>query len=98
MWLIETGCGRDLVAKAHAMMLKKWIRKAERPIAFATANGKAEADQILDVFVKEFGQSIKPCILDSTPDVISVGVRCMKHGFPSCGHAGRRHISPCQMA
>eukprot|EP00969_Alexandrium_andersonii_P042417 1861308-Alexandrium_andersonii.AAC.1 len=32
MWLIDAGCGRDLVAKAHAVMLKKWIRKAERPI------------------------------------------------------------------
>eukprot|EP00969_Alexandrium_andersonii_P135204 5980880-Alexandrium_andersonii.AAC.1 len=79
MWLIDTGCGHDLVAKAHAMMLKKWVRQAERPIAFATANGKAEADQIHDVFVEEFGQSIKPYILDSTPDVISVGMRYVKH-------------------
>eukprot|EP00969_Alexandrium_andersonii_P248932 11001216-Alexandrium_andersonii.AAC.1 len=63
------------------MMLNKWIRKAERPISFATANGNAEADQILDVFVEEFGQSIKPYIADSTPDVIFVGMRCMKHGF-----------------
>eukprot|EP00969_Alexandrium_andersonii_P003458 149018-Alexandrium_andersonii.AAC.1 len=25
MWLIDAGCGRDLVAKPHALMLKRWI-------------------------------------------------------------------------
>eukprot|EP00969_Alexandrium_andersonii_P123866 5474012-Alexandrium_andersonii.AAC.1 len=68
MWLIDTGCGHDLVTKPHARMLKRWIRKAEKPIAFATANGNAEAEQILEVFVEEFGQTIKPYILGSTPD------------------------------
>eukprot|EP00975_Prorocentrum_lima_P051756 10840085-Prorocentrum_lima.AAC.1 len=48
MWLIDTGCGHDLVTKPHALMLKRWIRQAEKPIAFATANGNAEADQILE--------------------------------------------------
>eukprot|EP00969_Alexandrium_andersonii_P013989 609935-Alexandrium_andersonii.AAC.1 len=81
MWLIDTGCGHDLVTKANAQILKRWIRKAEKPIEFATANGNAEADEILEVFIEEFGQTIKPYILESTPDVISVGVRCMKHGF-----------------
>eukprot|EP00969_Alexandrium_andersonii_P137164 6067181-Alexandrium_andersonii.AAC.1 len=32
MWLIDTGCGHDLVAKPHALMLERWIRKAGKPI------------------------------------------------------------------
>eukprot|EP00969_Alexandrium_andersonii_P103295 4558479-Alexandrium_andersonii.AAC.1 len=32
MWLIDTGCGHDLVTMPHALMLKRWIRKAEKPI------------------------------------------------------------------
>eukprot|EP00969_Alexandrium_andersonii_P065607 2891223-Alexandrium_andersonii.AAC.1 len=36
-----------------AMMLKRWIRQAERPIEFAAANGDAEAGQVLDVFAEE---------------------------------------------
>eukprot|EP00969_Alexandrium_andersonii_P117692 5205950-Alexandrium_andersonii.AAC.1 len=74
MWLIDAGCGHDLVTNPHALMLKRWIRQAEMPIALATANGSAEADQILEAFVEEFGQTIKPYILDSTPVVISVGM------------------------
>eukprot|EP00969_Alexandrium_andersonii_P093716 4139884-Alexandrium_andersonii.AAC.1 len=57
MWLIDTGCGHDLVAKPHALMPKRFIRRSEKPIAFATANGNTEADEILEVFVEEFGQT-----------------------------------------
>eukprot|EP00969_Alexandrium_andersonii_P109442 4828599-Alexandrium_andersonii.AAC.1 len=32
MWLIDAGCGHDLVAKARAVMPTKWIGKAERPL------------------------------------------------------------------
>eukprot|EP00969_Alexandrium_andersonii_P254378 11242601-Alexandrium_andersonii.AAC.1 len=48
MRLVDAGCGHDLVTKAHATMLRRFIRRAGKPIAFATANGNAEADQILE--------------------------------------------------
>ena len=33
------------------------------------------------MFIKEFDQEIEPYILENTPDVISVGMRCMRYGF-----------------
>eukprot|EP00969_Alexandrium_andersonii_P064163 2825962-Alexandrium_andersonii.AAC.1 len=32
MWLVDAGCGHDLVAKPRALMLKRWIRMAEKPV------------------------------------------------------------------
>eukprot|EP00969_Alexandrium_andersonii_P230433 10176200-Alexandrium_andersonii.AAC.1 len=48
---------------------------------FSTAGGPADADEVVQLFIEEFGQTVEPYILESTPDVISVGMRCVRHGF-----------------
>ena len=81
LWLVDTGCGFDLVSREHARALKRWIKRASKPVQFATANGTTDATEVLELFIDEFNQEIEPYILESTPDVISVGMRCMKYGF-----------------
>ena len=80
LWLVDTGCGHDLISKADIAKLKKFIRQAERPITFITANGQTYANEVVDVFLQEFGDKISPYILNNTPAVVSVGFRCMEMG------------------
>ena len=82
MWLADTGCGRAIVYRSNARMLKTWNRFATRPISFSTANGATDASEILELCVEEFGEDL-PYIMESTLGVISAGKRCMKHVLPS---------------
>ena len=81
LWLVDTGCGHDLVSREHARALKRGVKRASKPIQFATANGSTDATEVLELFINEFNQEIEPYILENSPDVISVGMRCMKYGF-----------------
>ena len=81
-WLVDTGCGYDLVARSHIESMKKWVRKAVKSKSFQTASGKTTADQVARMTVSEFGEEIAPYMLDSTPAVLSVGYRCMNLGYP----------------
>ena len=55
LWLIDTGCGHDLVARNELKGLRKLIRDADVPLNFFTANGEVPATEAVDLFVKEFG-------------------------------------------
>eukprot|EP00969_Alexandrium_andersonii_P202110 8930799-Alexandrium_andersonii.AAC.1 len=55
LWLIDTGCGHDLVSREHANQMNRWIRRAAEPIQFSTANGLTQAEEVLPVFVRELG-------------------------------------------
>ena len=44
------------------------------------SNGPVDVDEVLHMLVKELGTSIEPYILRRTPEVLSVGMRCMHHG------------------
>ena len=89
MWLADTGCGHDLIQRAELTKLKRWIRRAARPITFITANGRTQAKDVVDLFVKEFGETISPFVLESTPAVVSVGFRCMELGYTFIWPPGR---------
>ena len=81
MWLIDTGCGHDLVARRELKGLKRLIRQAGIPLNFSTANGEVPASECADLFVKELNETVEPYVLESTPAVLSVGMRCMKMGY-----------------
>ena len=75
LWLVDTGCGNDLISKTVVRGLRRFVRKAAKPITFITANGKTQATEIINLSVNEFNENIQPYILDSTPAVVSVGFR-----------------------
>ena len=81
LWLIDTGCGHDLVSRKEIAAVKDMVRKAQHTIILHTANGKVVARDAIDMFVKELGQNVEPYVLDTTPAVLSVGLRCMEMGF-----------------
>ena len=80
-WLVDTGCGYDLVDKSDVEALAAGIKKAARSITFDTAGGAVPADKTLELFVKEINASIDAFVLDSTPNVLSVGKRCETEGW-----------------
>eukprot|EP00969_Alexandrium_andersonii_P055683 2454350-Alexandrium_andersonii.AAC.1 len=44
-WLVDTGCGYDLISRPRAQVLKRCIRRAMNPMQFSTAGGPADADE-----------------------------------------------------
>ena len=44
-------------------------------------HGSTRADEVADVTVDALHQDFTPYILDETPPVLSVGVRCMEQGY-----------------
>ena len=50
------------------------------PMLLATANDLAQGDKVVSQQVGEFGDVEELYVLDSTPDVLSIGRRCVKDG------------------
>ena len=89
-WLVDTGCPVDLVCrkslpenfeeKGHE------LKEASEPLQLETANGVKKVDQTVSMQIATLndtypGGVVNPYLLDSTPDVLSVGSRCVKEGF-----------------
>ncbi|WP_288992891.1 hypothetical protein [uncultured Marinobacter sp.] len=80
-WLMDTGCGHDLVGKRDLKNVLVKLSNAISPLTFNTANGKTRATEQAPLFCSELKENIKPYVLESTPPVLSVGKRCMEMGY-----------------
>ena len=78
MWLVDTGCGYDLVSKREVALMKRFAIKAKHTITFHTANGPTVTENVANVYVKELSENIAPYILYNTHPV---GYRCMELGY-----------------
>ena len=85
------------LSKQEVAQVKEWVRQSARAIVLHTANNRVDAREAIDMLVKELNEWIEPCVLGSTPPVLSVGMRCMEHGYSFVWLAGRRpyFILPC---
>ena len=79
-WLMDTGCGHDLIGRAKAKSLGVDIVKDDDEIVFQTANGSTTSD-VAKIVVDELDETGEPRVLDETPTVLSIGRRCMKMGY-----------------
>eukprot|EP00974_Lingulodinium_polyedra_P095124 9218717-Lingulodinium_polyedra.AAC.1 len=68
MWLMDTGCGHDLITRSDANKMNEFIRKASTSVNFNTANGSAKGTDVVDLFVEEFGANVEPYVFNSTPN------------------------------
>ncbi len=80
-WLIDTGCGHDLVGVEEVKALKRMFKAAGIPVSFQTANGVTQTREVIELYVDELGETIEPYIMASTPGVLSVGMRCNQFGY-----------------
>ena len=81
MWLVDTGCGYDLVSQREVALMKRFVEKAKRTITFHIANGPTVTEDVANVYVKDQDSHISPYMLNNTPPVLTVGYRCMEMGY-----------------
>ena len=80
-WLMDTGCGHDLIGKSKAASLGVDIVQDKDKIVFQTANGTTSTADSIKYYVNELKETVQPFVLDETPTVLSIGRRCMKMGY-----------------
>ena len=80
-WLMDTGCGHDLIGRAKAKSLGVDIVKDDDKIVFQTAKGSISMSDVAKIVVDELDETAEPHVLDETHTVLSVGRRCMKVGY-----------------
>ena len=91
-FIIDTGCGFNLIAAryvedAHAMGK---IKRLPNPIALNTAGGLSKALGTVSVACPQMpGGSFECLVMPETPSVISVGERCLDHGYSFHWPAGK---------
>ena len=80
--MLDTGCKYDLTTRASVPLHQHdRIYRAPAPIILATANGLSSGEKIVQQQIGELGEVAEPYILDSTPDVLSIGRRCVEDGY-----------------
>ena len=77
---MDSGTPLDIVNVASIAGHRSKVRKIER-IVMDTANGHNVADKGIDLVVELLGQNILPYVLDSSPNVLSLGRRCVVDGY-----------------
>ena len=80
-WIMDTGSGLDLVAYSDIVHVAKHMEEAKLPVNFNTANGGTRGDQVLRASMPSLKEEIQPYVLENTPAVLSVGLRCKQYGY-----------------
>ena len=81
MWLMDVGCGSDLISAVRASKLKTRPAKADEQITFATTNGNVSSERAALTCNSEMGCDIDAQILPETPSVLSIGRCCISEGY-----------------
>ncbi len=72
IWLVDTGCGHDLIGKNEVVSSGGVCRPAKESLMFSTANGKAVAQEHASHQSTELDADVDAYVLDSARGVISV--------------------------
>ncbi|MFM7990454.1 MAG: hypothetical protein ACKPKO_65165, partial [Candidatus Fonsibacter sp.] len=88
-WLIDTGCGHDLLYKHEVAPYKDFFQKAKSPVVFHTANGSTTANNVARIHVTDLNENITPYVMANSPPVLTVGHRCMNKGYSLIWPSGK---------
>ena len=77
LWLVDTGCGHDLVSRTNVKLSGGETRRLEKSVIFQTANGDTPSTHVAPISFQELNETIEPYVLKEAPSVISVGDRTM---------------------
>ena len=81
-WLADTGCPADLVSeKTLPKDAAACIEVAAVEQNFDTANGELKADRTVRMQIEGLDDDCDLYVLADTPDVISIGRRCVQLGY-----------------
>ena len=80
---MDTGCGFDLAKKSHLERcgLGKSIRKTGLKVTLNTPAGPQKVKYEAPISIASLKEEVPVIVLDSTPDVLSIGRRCVEDGY-----------------
>ena len=81
-WIGDTGCGHDLIAQRWVVDSEKGcIVPVDVPPQFSGVGGCMTAKMKLPLMSQALQTVVEPYVLPATPDVLSIGRRCVKSGW-----------------
>ena len=80
-WIMDTGCGTDLISQDDADRCVPETFHQGKSLAFNTAGGPAKTRLRAYMRVAEIEQTIPVSVLPHTPAVLTIGRRCMHEGY-----------------
>lgn len=81
VWLMDTGCGHDLLGRAKAKFLGVDTTPENDEIVFQSRNGITSTSHTAKCYVEELKETVQPFVLEETPPVLSIGCWCMIIGL-----------------
>ncbi len=80
-WLMDTGCKHDLTTRdAIPYCQLGMITKSLNPVLLSTAD-IISSDMIVPQQIGALGVDAEPYVLEQSPDVLSIGRRCVQDGY-----------------
>lgn len=80
-WLMDTGCGYDLVQKSHVQHLARHVWPSSYAVTLNTASRPHAVEEEIALRVPQLSEDIEALVLPSAPDVLSIGKRVMEYGY-----------------
>ena len=92
-WLVDSGSEQDLVSENMLATVKAADRRAsDVPISLLTANGQTQATEVANVTIPSLMEPCTPYILEQSPAVLSVGLKCMEQGYDFLWFANQKPL------
>ena len=88
LWLVDTGCGHDLISNTNVKLSGGETRRLEKAVIFQVANRDTPSTHVAPISFRELNETIEPYVLKETPSVISLGDKTMNKGCSFVWKAG----------
>ena len=88
-FIMDTGCGHDLISSEKVTKHNLETFVGNETMKFQTANGATTTDVVAKCKTDSFDEPIEAHVMENSPSVLSVGKRCMNHGYTFVWPYGR---------
>ena len=79
-WLVDPGCPLDLIDKSYVAHLRHFVQPGQ-DVTLEAANGDTDTSEVIPWYLQKLAEHITPHIVDKTPNVLSMGRRCVLDGY-----------------
>ena len=79
--MLDSGCGIDLIGMHDLSVEERKLISAYQELLLRTANGKTSTKGLARLKVDGITELIEAYVLENTPSLLSLGKRCMEHGY-----------------
>ena len=79
--MLDSGCGIDLIGYSDLSSEERNMISDVAKLTLRTANGKTSTRGVAHMIVDGIEELIEAHVLESTPSLLSLGKRCLEHGY-----------------